>query len=76
MDYIHTHRMGLSHAESDRHFNGQPFIKRLHCELCSETDQLFESKIIQPRILHRVTQAEWVMTLVSAGLGMAIMQVT
>jgi DNA-binding transcriptional LysR family regulator len=54
-------------------FSGQPFIQRLHCELCGETDQLLESKGIQPRILHRATQEEWVIALVAAELGVTIM---
>ncbi len=53
--------------------NGQPFIKRMHCELCGETEQLFESKAVQPRIMHRATQEEWVIALVAAGLGVTIM---
>lgn len=52
---------------------GQPFIQRLHCELWGETQTLFASKDIQPRIVYRADHEEWVISLVAAGLGMTIM---
>lgn len=56
-------------AELDR----QPYIDRIHCELCKETRQLFESKDIHPRIVYRADREEWTLALVAAGLGLAIM---
>ncbi|MCU0532769.1 MAG: LysR family transcriptional regulator [Hydrococcus sp. Prado102] len=51
----------------------QPYIDRIHCELCKETRQLFESKNIHPRIVYRANREEWTLALVAAGLGLAIM---
>jgi DNA-binding transcriptional LysR family regulator len=51
----------------------QPFIKRSHCELYSETEQLLEAKSIQAPIVYRAEHEEWVIALVAAGLGITIM---
>jgi DNA-binding transcriptional LysR family regulator len=51
----------------------QPFIRRSHCELYSETERLLESKAIQSPIVYRAEHEEWVMALVAAGLGITIM---
>jgi DNA-binding transcriptional LysR family regulator len=51
----------------------QPYIDRVHCELCKETRQMFESKNIHPRIVYRANREEWTLALVAAGLGLAIM---
>jgi DNA-binding transcriptional LysR family regulator len=53
--------------------NEQPFIKRSHCELYSETEQLLEAKAIQAPIMYRAEDEEWVIALVAAGLGITIM---
>ncbi len=53
--------------------DGQPYIDRMHCELCRETPQMFESKGIHPHIVYRADNEEWVIALVAAGLGLAIM---
>ncbi len=53
--------------------NEQPYIDRMHCELWGETRQLFESKAFQPRIVYRADREEWVLSLIAAGLGVAIM---
>jgi DNA-binding transcriptional LysR family regulator len=53
--------------------NEQPFIKRSHCELYSETEQLLEAKAIQAPIVYHAEQEEWVIALVAAGLGITIM---
>lgn len=53
--------------------DGQPYIERMHCELHGETRQLFESKGIHPRVVYRANHEEWAISLVSAGLGFAIM---
>jgi DNA-binding transcriptional LysR family regulator len=53
--------------------DGQPYIDRMHCELWGETRQLFESKACQPRIVYRADREEWVISLIAAGLGVAIM---
>jgi DNA-binding transcriptional LysR family regulator len=53
--------------------HGQPYIERMHCELWGETCQLFESKALQPRVVYRADHEEWVIALVAAGLGIAIM---
>lgn len=52
---------------------GQPYIDRIHCELWGETRQLFESKALQPHIVYRADREEWVISLIAAGLGVAIM---
>jgi DNA-binding transcriptional LysR family regulator len=51
----------------------QPYIDRMHCELWGETRQLFEQKTLQPRIVYRANHEEWVIALIAAGLGIAIM---
>jgi len=51
----------------------QPFIKRSHCELYSETEQLLKAKAIQAPIVYRAEHEEWVIALVAAGLGITIM---
>lgn len=51
----------------------QPYIDRMHCELWGETRQLFESKLLQPRVVYRANHEEWVIALIAAGLGIAIM---
>lgn len=51
--------------------DGQPFIDRLHCERYQEFQRLFTS--IQPRIVYRADQEEWVFSLIAAGLGLSIM---
>lgn len=53
--------------------DGQPYIDRMHCELCGETRQLFESKNTHPQVVYRADHEEWVLSLVAAGLGLAIM---
>ena len=53
--------------------NDQTFVKRAHCELCSETEQLLESKAIQVPIVYRAEHEEWAIALVAAGLGITIM---
>jgi DNA-binding transcriptional LysR family regulator len=52
---------------------GQPYIDRLHCELCGETQLLFETNNVHPRTVYRADHEEWVISLVAAGLGLAIM---
>lgn len=53
--------------------NEQPYIDRMHCELWDETRQLFESKMLQPHVVYRANHEEWVIALIAAGLGIAIM---
>jgi len=53
--------------------NGQPYIERMHCELWGETRLVFELSHTQPRVVYRADHEEWVISLVAAGLGLAIM---
>ncbi|MBV8884141.1 MAG: LysR family transcriptional regulator [Chroococcidiopsidaceae cyanobacterium CP_BM_RX_35] len=53
--------------------NGQPYIDRMHCELWGETRELFDSRAFVPRIVYRADREEWVLSLIAAGLGVAIM---
>lgn len=62
-----TNRATVQLADLD----GQPFIDRLHCERYKEFQRLFTS--IQPRIVYRADQEEWVFSLIAAGLGLSIM---
>lgn len=53
--------------------DGQPYIDRIHCEMWRETRDLLELKDIQPRVMYRSDCEEWAISLVAAGLGLAIM---
>lgn len=79
---FHQHRklaVPASHPLAQRktvrlvELDGQPYIDRMHCELCRETLQTFELKGIHPRVVYRADHEEWVISLVAAGLGLAIM---
>jgi DNA-binding transcriptional LysR family regulator len=53
--------------------DGQPYIDRMHCKLRATVKQKFEAHGLQHHIVYRADNEDWVIALVAAGLGIAIM---
>lgn len=53
--------------------DGQPYIDRMHCKLRASVKQKFEASGLQQHIVYRADNEDWVIALVSAGLGITIM---
>jgi len=52
---------------------GQPFISRTRCETFSETSKLFGSMGVRPQVVYRTDQDARALSLVGAGIGVALM---
>ncbi len=68
-----THPLAQSKTVSLAELDGLPYIERINCELWGESRNLFESQGIHLRTVYRADHEEWVISLVAAGLGVAIM---
>lgn len=64
-----AHRKSIGLAELD----GLPYIERINCEMWGESQNLFESQGINLHTVYKADHEEWVISLVAAGLGVAIM---
>lgn len=68
------HRFGEMNAVPMREFEGEPYVKRLHCEFPSNFARLGVTKPYQAVSLRYVGEREdWVQAMVAAGLGMTLM---
>ena len=52
--------------------NGQPYIKRIHCEFWRKSPHFYESAGVYPQIVYIANQEEWVIHLIRAGLGISV----
>ena len=52
--------------------NGQPYIKRIHCEFWRQSPHFYESAGVYPQIVYIANQEEWVIHLIRAGLGISV----
>lgn len=68
------HRFEAMNSVPMREFEGEPYVKRLHCEFPSNFAKL---KVAKPyhgvRVRYAGEREDWVQAMVSAGLGMAVM---
>ena len=53
--------------------DGQPFIARLNCEFFKQECQILNSANVHPQVVYRASHEEWTISLLAAGLGIAIM---
>jgi LysR family hydrogen peroxide-inducible transcriptional activator len=68
------HRYGQMNAVPMREFEGEPYVKRLHCEFPSNFAKLDMAKPYQGvRVRYVGEREDWVQAMVSAGLGMTVM---
>jgi LysR family transcriptional regulator, hydrogen peroxide-inducible genes activator len=68
------HRYAKMNAVPMREFEGEAYVKRLHCEFPANFEKLGVAKPYQGVLVRYVSEREdWVQTMVSAGLGMAVM---
>jgi DNA-binding transcriptional LysR family regulator len=68
------HRYGGMNAVPMREFEGEAYVKRLHCEFPSNFAKLEVAKPYQGVLVRYVGEREdWVQAMVSAGLGMTVM---
>jgi DNA-binding transcriptional LysR family regulator len=68
------HRYGKMNAVPMREFEGEPYVKRLHCEFPANFVKLAVAKPYQAvRVRYVGEREDWVQAMVSAGLGMTVM---
>lgn len=53
--------------------NGQPYIKRIHCEFWRKSPNIYKSAGVDLHIVYIANQEEWVIHLIKAGLGISVM---
>ncbi len=53
----------------------QPYIERINCEVWRSQPRLFELAGVHPRVICRANHEEWVIALITAGLGISIVPV-
>jgi DNA-binding transcriptional LysR family regulator len=68
-----THPLAEKETITLGELDGVPYIERINCELWDESRKWFESEAIQPHVVYKADREEWVVSLVSAGLGVTIM---
>ncbi|MBD0263270.1 MAG: LysR family transcriptional regulator [Tolypothrix sp. Co-bin9] len=68
-----THPLAEKETITLGELDGVPYIERINCELWGESRKWFESEGIQPHVVYKADHEEWVVSLVSAGLGVTIM---
>lgn len=68
-----VHPLAQKETVSLSELDGIPYIERINCEMWGESRKLFESEGIQPHVVYRADHEEWVISLVTAGLGVTIM---
>lgn len=72
--FARGHRYERMNAVPMREFEGEAYVKRLHCEFPSNLARLDVAKPYQTVRVRYVSEREdWVQAMVSAGLGMAVM---
>ena len=68
------HRYGQMNAVRMQEFEGEDYVKRLHCEFPSNFARLKVAKPYQAvRVRYVGEREDWVQAMVSAGLGMTVM---
>jgi DNA-binding transcriptional LysR family regulator len=72
--FARGHRYESMNAVPMREFEGEPYVKRLHCEF---PDNFVRLAVAQPygavRVRYVGEREDWVQAMVSAGLGMTVM---
>ncbi|WP_414568375.1 LysR family transcriptional regulator [Nostoc sp. CCY 9925] len=68
-----THPLAQRETVSLAELDGLPYIERINCEMWGESQNLFESQGINLHTVYKADHEEWVISLVIAGLGVAIM---
>lgn len=68
-----THPLAQRETVSLAELDGLPYIERINCEMWGESQNLFQSQGIALHTVYRADHEEWVISLVAAGLGVAIM---
>jgi DNA-binding transcriptional LysR family regulator len=72
--FARGHRYEQMNAVPMREFEGESYIKRMHCEFPSNFAKLEVSKPYQRvRVCYAGEREDWVQAMVSAGLGMTVM---
>jgi DNA-binding transcriptional LysR family regulator len=72
--FARGHRYERMNAVPMREFEGEPYVKRLHCEFPSNFAKLAVAKPYQTvRVRYVGEREDWVQAMVSAGLGMTVM---
>ncbi len=51
----------------------QPFLLRRHCPYLADLIRLFDAHGVRTRVIQRCDQDDWVLSLVAAGIGVALM---
>ncbi len=71
----HSHE--FTHLDSIRlvDLDDQPYIERLACEVWRANPELFAAAGIHPHVVYRADHEEWVINLISVGMGVSIMPV-
>lgn len=72
--FARGHRYEKMNAVPMREFEGEPYVKRLHCEFPSNFIRLAVAKPYNSvRVRYVGEREDWVQAMVSAGLGMTVM---
>ena len=72
--FAHGHRYEQMNAVPMCEFEGEPYVKRIHCEFPSNFAMLAVAKPYQGvRVRYAGEREDWVQAMVSAGLGMTVM---
>jgi DNA-binding transcriptional LysR family regulator len=72
--FARGHRYEKMNAVPMREFEGEPYVKRLHCEFPANFIRLAVAKPYQQvRVRYVGEREDWVQAMVSAGLGMTVM---
>ncbi|NET33196.1 MAG: LysR family transcriptional regulator [Cyanothece sp. SIO1E1] len=70
----HGHPFAQKQTVHVQELDGQPFIERVKCEILHQkSSKMFADAKIQPQVVYRANNEEWVISLIQAGLGMSIM---
>jgi DNA-binding transcriptional LysR family regulator len=67
-----NHRFARENAVKLRDIDGEPFVARTGCEIYDETTKLLADLEINLRIAYKTDQDYWALSLVAAGVGIAI----
>ncbi len=68
-DHVLARKPTLALADLHR----QPFLLRRHCPYLTDLIRLFDAHGVRTRIVQRCDQDDWVLSLVAAGFGVALM---
>lgn len=71
----HSHPLAKRSSVRLADLDQKPYIERIACEVWRAYPNLFEAEGVHPRIVYRADHEEWVISLISAGLGISIIPV-